>query len=281
MSRIYAPHWKDYELLDAGNGEKLERWGNQTTIRPDRNAYFRPVWSKEKWLSLADFIFEEETHTKGNWKKLKLEAVEEWPIKYGDLTFNLQLTRFKHLGIFPEQRTNWDFIQEHLKPGDPFLNLFGYTGGASLAARAVGAEVYHCDAVRQINAWAKINMESSGLSDIRWVLEDALKFAQRELKRGRTYRGIIMDPPAYGIGAKKERWKIEQKFDELLEVASKLTQEGGFVIMNTYSPKLSAKKIKEKISQMSGVQSSNVDTLAIKTTTGKVLEYGELTRIWC
>jgi 23S rRNA (cytosine1962-C5)-methyltransferase len=230
---------------------------------------------------LADFIFEEETHTKGHWKKLNAEALEEWPIQYGDLTFNLQLTRFKHVGIFPEQRTNWDFIQEHLKPDDQFLNLFGYTGGASLAARAVGAEVYHCDAVRQINAWAKLNMESSGFDDIRWVLEDALKFAQRELKRGRVYQGIIMDPPAYGIGAKKERWKIEQKFAELLEVSTALCEKGGFVIMNTYSPKLPAKKIKQKVSEMIGIQSSEVSTLAIKSTTGKVLEFGELTRIWC
>lgn len=281
MSRIYAEQWKDYELMDAGNGQKLERWGDQITIRPDRNAYFSPVWSWQKWLDTADFLFEEETHTKGNWKKLNANAKEDWQIHYQGLTFNLQLTRFKHLGLFPEQRLNWDFILDEMKVGERFLNLFGYTGGASLAARFAGAEVYHCDAVRQVNAWAKSNMLASGLSDIRWVLEDALKFAQRELKRGRTYKGIIMDPPAYGMGAKKERWKIEQKYSELLAVASELCDRGGFVIMNTYSPKLPSKKIKQSLNELNKVSDAEVKTLSMKTTTGKVLDYGELTRIWC
>lgn len=280
MSWIYTEHWPDYALLDAGNGEKLERWGEQITIRPDRNAYFKPVWSKEDWLKKADFIFQEETHTKGRWKKLNPEAREKWHISYGDLQFGLELTKFKHIGLFPEQRTNWDFIKDHLQKRDRFLNLFGYTGGASLAARSIGAEVYHCDAVRQVNAWAKANMEASGLSDIRWVLEDALKFAMRELKRGNRYKGVIMDPPAFGIGAKKERWKIEQKFLDLLETALSITDPGGFIIMNTYSPKLTAPKIKSALYELGLNESASVDTLAIRSTTGKILEYGELTRIY-
>ncbi|MDC3351769.1 class I SAM-dependent methyltransferase [Crocinitomicaceae bacterium] len=279
MSRIYSGFWSDYELLDAGNSEKLERWGDQITIRPDRNAYFKPVWSREDWLKKADYIFEEETHTKGRWVKNNPEANETWTIQYHELSFELQLTKFKHVGLFPEQRTNWDFIQSNIEEDDRFLNLFGYTGGASLAARSVGAEVYHCDAVRQINAWAKSNMEASGLSDIRWVLDDALKFAQRELKRGNRYKGVIMDPPAFGIGAKKERWKIEQKFHELLEIALEITDPGGFIIMNTYSPKLPASKIKTALTELGVLDQSTVETLAMKTTTGKVLEYGELTRI--
>ena len=164
MVRVYTPHWKDYELIDAGNERKLERWGNIITIRPERNAYFTPVLSKAEWNAKAHFQFNEITNTKGTWQELKPNVSGEWSIGYKELSFNLKLTQFKHLGLFPEQRTNWDFIQERLKPEDMFLNLFGYTGGASLAARKAGATVFHCDSVKQINLWAKENMDSSSLS---------------------------------------------------------------------------------------------------------------------
>ncbi|MFT5823253.1 MAG: 23S rRNA (cytosine1962-C5)-methyltransferase [Crocinitomix sp.] len=279
MARVYTAHWKDYELIDAGNNQKLERWGNIITIRPERNAYFKPVLSAEEWRSKAHFRFNESSKTKGDWEQLKGDQPMNWQIGCRELVFNLKLTQFKHLGIFPEQKTNWDYISANLKPGDKFLNLFGYTGGSSIAAKSVGADVYHCDSVKQINAWAKENMESSKLSDIRWVHDDALKFAQRELKRGNRYKGIIMDPPAFGIGAKKERWKIENKFQELLATTIGLLEKDGFLIANTYSPRLNAKRIKEITKDL--VQNKNVEisTLSIKTTTGKILEYGELTRI--
>jgi 23S rRNA (cytosine1962-C5)-methyltransferase len=280
MARVYAAHWKDYELIDAGNNQKLERWGNIITIRPERNAYFKPVLSRNEWLAKAHFQFNETSKTKGDWEQLKADAPSSWQIECKSLVFNLKLTQFKHTGIFPEQKTNWDFIEGHLKSGDKFLNLFGYTGGASIAARAVGADVFHCDSVKQINAWARENMESSNLSDIRWVHDDALKFAQRELKRGNKYDGIIMDPPAFGLGAKKERWKIENKFHELLAVTFGLLKPEGFLIANTYSPRLNAQKIKEITREVVQNKKVEISTLAIKSTTGKILEYGDLTRIY-
>ncbi|WP_070137464.1 class I SAM-dependent methyltransferase [Crocinitomix algicola] len=280
MARFFAENWEDYELIDAGNNQKLERWGNVVTIRPERNAYFTPVLSLKEWKKEADFIFNEVSHTKGDWKVLNANAPTEWKISYKNLIFNLKLTKFKHVGLFPEQVFNWDFISSKLSTSSRFLNLFGYTGGASLMARKSGAEVYHCDSVRQINAWAKTNMEDSSLDHIRWVLDDALKFAQRELKRGNKYDGIIMDPPAFGIGAKKERWKIEDKFPELLETTTGLLVNNGFLIANTYSPRLDAKKIKAYTSSVVKGKTIEIGTLSRKTTTGKILEYGELTRIY-
>lgn len=279
MARTYTAHWNDYELIDAGNEQKLERWGNMVTIRPERNAYFRPMLSEAEWNKKAHFRFNEITRSKGEWESLKPGLEKDWQIAYNELVFNLRLTQFKHLGLFPEQRSNWDFISNKLKAGDRFLNLFGYTGGASIAARAAGADVYHCDSVKQINAWAKDNMESSNLDNIRWVHDDALKFAQRERKRGNKYNGLIMDPPAFGLGAKKERWKIENKFPELLETAVDLLEEDGFLIANTYSPRLKAKRIKELVADIAPGKNASISTLSIKTTTGKILEYGELTRI--
>lgn len=280
MARIFTPHWADYELIDAGNERKLERWGKVITIRPDRNAYFTPVLDEKEWMSKAHFQFVEISKSKGEWKSLKKNQPNFWTINYRGIVLNLKLTQFKHLGIFPEQAINWDFIKSHVAPEKRFLNLFGYTGGASLMAKKAGADVFHCDSVKQINAWAKENMESSNLNDIHWVHDDALKFAQRELKRGNLYDGIIMDPPAFGLGAKKERWKIENKFPELLETAVGLLKPNGFLIANTYSPRLTADKIKEATTKIVRNKKVEVGTLSIKSTTGKILEYGELTRIY-
>ncbi|WP_035843595.1 class I SAM-dependent methyltransferase [Crocinitomix catalasitica] len=281
MARIFTSNWKDYELIDAGNDLKLERWGKIITIRPDRNAYFTPQLSMGEWKEKAHFEFKEITRNKGEWKVLKNDVPQEWQLSFKSLVFNIKLTQFKHVGLFPEQAVNWEFIQDNLKPEGRFLNLFGYTGGASIAARAVGADVFHCDSVKQINAWAKENMESSNLNDIHWVHDDALKFAQRELKRGNKYDGIIMDPPAFGLGAKKERWKIEDKFAELLETTMGLLSNDGFLIANTYSPRLKAKQINEIAKQYTGGKRKvEVNVLANKTTSGKFIEYGDLTRIY-
>ena len=157
--------------------------------------------------------------------------------------------------------------------------MFGYTGAASIVARKSGADVFHCDSVKQVIGWGKESMELSGLSDIHWVLEDALKFAQREAKRGNTYDGIIMDPPAFGLGAKKERWKIENKFPDLLEAAMAIKNESGFIIANTYSPRLEAPKIAEMTKEVCFNNTIEIDTLAMKTTTGKRLEFGIRTLI--
>jgi 23S rRNA (cytosine1962-C5)-methyltransferase len=279
MAHLYAQHWEDYELLDAGGGQKLERWGNIITIRPDRNAYFRSVWPFDKWRAKAHFEFIEETNTKGEWVQLKPEAPKSWDIDYNNIRLTLHLTNFKHIGLFPEQQANWDYIDQHIEEGDRFLNLFGYTGAASLIARAKGADVFHCDSVKQVIGWGKENMAASGLNDIHWVLEDALKFAQREVKRGKKYKGIIMDPPAFGIGAKKQRWKIENRLPELLKLALELRQVDGFVIANTYSPKLGVKDIIRIVKDATNGEKCGVDTLCLKTTTGKVIEYGQRTLI--
>jgi len=280
MKRIYSSHWSDYELIDAGNDKKLERWGKIITIRPDRNAYFSPILSAKEWKQKAHFEFIEESSNKGTWKTLKQNTPKEWQISYKSCVFNLRLTQFKHLGIFPEQQTNWDFIKNNIQKGDKFLNLFAYTGGASLIANAQGSDVIHCDSVKQVISWSKQNMESSNQSDIHWVFDDALKFATKEVKRGKTYDGIIMDPPAFGLGAKKERWKIEAKFPELVKIASQLLRINGFLIINTYSPKLKEDKIYVAVKKYFPNKNIEVKKLSLKTTTGKILEYGELTRVY-
>ncbi|MEX1000786.1 MAG: class I SAM-dependent methyltransferase [Crocinitomicaceae bacterium] len=280
MARIYSEPWSDYELLDAGGSKKLERWGEVITIRPERNAYFRSVKPFTFWQKKAHFEFEEEEdHQKGQWKRLKPDAPTEWFINYRDIRMKLQLTKYKHLGFFPEQQINWEYIAKKIGKNDRFLNLFGYTGAASLVARSVGGDVFHCDSVRQVINWGKENMEASGLSDIHWVLEDALKFAQREVKRGNRYKGIIMDPPAFGIGAGKERWKIENRFPELLKIALDLRQEDGFIIANTYSPKLDVKDVVEIVKNLAVSEKCGVDTLCMKTGSGKLIEYGQRTLI--
>lgn len=279
IKRTFTPPWQDYQLIDAGNQQKLERWGNIITIRPEVNANYTPGFPLKQWREKAHFEFVEETRNAGNWKVLKAGTPEQWQITFNAITLNLQLTKFKHLGLFPEQRTNWDYIASHLNNRDRFLNLFAYTGGASLVARAQGADVFHCDSVKQIIKWGKDNMLSSGLDDIHWVLEDALKFAQREIKRERKYQGIIMDPPAFGIGAKKERWKIENKFAELIEAALALRDKGGFIIANTYSPRLDSKRIREITKEYSHSEKTQVTTLSVKSQTGKVLDYGLRTLI--
>lgn len=279
MAHLYSNHWNDYELIDAGGSKKLERWGNVITIRPERNAYFRSVQTHEEWRKGADFEYIELSNNKGEWGQLNPEAPNNWEINYNNIQLKLKLTKYKHVGIFPEQQANWDFIEKNLNEGDRFLNLFGYTGAASLIARSKGADVFHCDSVKQVITWGRENMELSGLSDIHWVLEDALKFAQREVKRGKKYKGIIMDPPAFGIGAKKERWKIEDKFPELLEMALLLKDENGFIIANTYSPKLGVTDILDICRRKISHENYGIDTLCLKSTTGKVIEYGQRTLI--
>lgn len=278
MSRIYAEQWKDYELIDAGGNKKLERWGDVITIRPERNAYFGSKITHDEWKQKAHFEFIETSSTKGKWTALKEDRPTTWNINYQDLTFKLELTHFKHLGLFPEQSMNWKFIDEQLTEGQKFLNLFAYTGAASIVARKAGADVFHCDSVRQIISWGKENMQLSGVEDIHWVLEDAVKFAQREVKRGKKYNGIIMDPPAFGLGAKKERWKIEHKIQELLETVLELKSDTGFIVINTYSPKLKEFDMIKLLQQ--NQLTGGVDTLCMKTTTGKVLEYGLRTVIY-
>lgn len=262
-------NWKDYELIDSGNFEKLERFGSFILARPEPKALWKPSLSTKEWEKMAHTRFtagagfgksgKEDT---GTWKMLK-KMPEQWYIRYNlpDTSFKLRLglTSFKHVGVFPEQSPNWEFIYAQskrlvekfqAKGVDPVtgtarrpkvLNLFAYTGAASLAARCAGADTTHLDSVRQVVTWAKGNMESSNLDNIRWVVEDALKFAKREAKRGNLYNGLIMDPPAYGHGPDGEKWKLDELLYEFLqEVARILAPEDAFMVLNLYSNGYSA-----------------------------------------
>lgn len=277
--RIYSTPWAEYELIDAGGGKKLERWGNIITIRPEIQAYFKSEKPFQEWAKLAHWEFLPKSGQSGVWKALKKDAPRSWFIHYKRLMFKLELTKFKHIGLFPEQQTNWEFIHDNCDSGDRFLNLFAYTGAASCVARNKGADTIHVDSVKQLISWAKNNMENSKLLNIKWVLEDALKFALREKKRGNVYRGIIMDPPAWGIGAKGEKWKLEDKIDELLSTASELMVENGFLILNTYSPTLDISMIHSLAEMYFPHKSKEVKELWMKTQTGKDLYYGNLLRI--
>ncbi len=277
--KLYVTGWDDYELIDAGGGKKLERWGDIITIRPEVQAYFRSEKPFAEWQKLAHWEFIEKKNQTGTWKSLKANAPREWEIHYKQLTFQLKLTKFKHVGLFPEQRINWDYVSERLNENSKFLNLFAYTGAASIVSKSTGAETLHVDSVKQLISWAKENMESSGLENIKWVHEDALKFAQREVKRQRNYDGIIMDPPAWGIGAKKEKWKLEDKIEELLQNASSLIGGNGFLIVNTYSPQVKREFLQQLANRHLKFHQPVVQELWMKTSTGKELFYGNVLRV--
>ncbi len=278
QKKMFTEGWADYELIDAGGGKKLERWGKIITIRPEIQAYFKSEIPFEKWYQMAHWEFIQKGSS-GKWKKLQENAPQEWTIAYKHLKFKLSLTKFKHVGLFPEQRTNWDYIDKHITSDDRFLNLFAYTGAASLVARYNGAETLHVDSVKPIVSWAKENMELSRLLNVKWVVEDALKFAQREEKRGNTYKGIIMDPPAWGIGAKGEKWKLEEKIDELLSSAANLIEENGFLIVNTYSPQLTLDELKGLAELYFSENTYDIKELWMKSTSGKELYFGNILRV--
>jgi 23S rRNA (cytosine1962-C5)-methyltransferase len=278
IPREYGQPWPDYELLDAGDGKKLERWGKIITIRPEIQASSKPGWSYAQWQDMAHWEFEEQSSTQGRWKNIKPHAPEQWLISYGNLNFGLKLTKFKHVGLFPEQQANWRFIKERVSAGQKVLNLFAYTGAASLVARESGAEVVHVDSVKQLITWANENKERSNLSDIKWVHEDALKFAQRELKRGNQYDGIIMDPPAWGLGAKGEKWKLENHLPGLIEAAYGLMNPGAFLILNTYSPKIELADLATSAGQYFAANQVEIKQLWMPTKTGKELYCGNLLR---
>ncbi len=242
---IFPNNFTEYELIDSGDFEKLERFGEYITIRPEPQAIWSKNLSDEEWKKQAHVKFVSISSSNGKWDFLK-KMPENWTINYNhnglNIQFNLALTKFKHVGIFPEQSVNWDFIFDKTSTikknieTPKVLNLFAYTGGSTLAARAAGAEVYHVDSIKQVVSWANRNMESSNLKDIRWVVEDAVKFVKREVKRGKIYQGIILDPPAYGHGTDGEKWKLEDQINEMIfDVLSLLDKDNHFFILNTYS----------------------------------------------
>jgi len=242
----FPQDWKQYRLIDCGDRRKLEQFGQYILIRPEPQAIWPAKYSDQKWHEMAhaefvrkpDFKQNASQDIEGGWKFLK-NMPEEWIISYENqkskLKAKLRMTGFGHVGIFPEQSANWDFLQEHLSEGQKALNLFAYTGMATLAARQTGANVTHIDSVKNVVNWSRENMELSKLQDVRWIVEDAFKFVSREVTRGNSYDCIILDPPAYGRGPKGEKWILEDKLDELMKMVKSILNPKGKVILNLYS----------------------------------------------
>ncbi len=247
-----ADNWKDYEVLDTAHGEKLERWGNVLLRRPDPQVIWKKEGNPALWKK-ADGFYHRSKSGGGSWEFSK-KLPDRWQISYGKLKFFVRPTGFKHTGLFPEQAVNWDYIGKKIS-GETrkinVLNLFAYTGGATLAAAAAGADVVHVDASKGMVSWAKENLELSGLRDryVRFIVDDCEKFVAREIKRGHFYDGIIMDPPSYGRGPGGEMWKMEDRIYDLVKLCSNLLSDNPlFFIINSYTTGLAPTVIKNIIS---------------------------------
>ena len=233
-----ADQWKDYEVIDTSDGEKLERWGKYCLVRPDPQVIWNTSKSDRRWRT-HDARYARSNTGGGQWSDNRLP--DRWQVGYKELLFNVKPMNFKHTGVFPEQAVNWDFSMDQIRNANrpiQVLNLFAYTGGATLAAAAAGASVCHVDAAKGMVAWARENAKSSGLEDkpIRWIIDDCAKFVEREIKRGRRYDAIIMDPPSYGRGPSGEIWKLEKDLYPFLQlVCGVLSDNPLFVIINSYT----------------------------------------------
>ena len=302
-----SDRWKDYELLDSGDGMKLERFGGFVLSRPEPKALWNKELSQKEWDSAAHVLFtpgagfgKAGKEDSGTWNRLKAMP-DQWWIRYklagggkstGSADFNLRLglTSFKHVGVFPEQAANWEYIFRNtseiaasMDQRPKVLNLFAYTGAASLAARAAGADVTHLDSVRQVVTWAHENQDRSGLDGIRWVVEDAMKCAKREARRGNLYNGIILDPPAYGHGPDGEKWKLDEcLFEMMRNVGQILAPENSFMVLNLYSNGFSAVLGETVVRQALGLKADTpLDSgeLALKDKFGKVLPLSIFVRL--
>ena len=289
--------WRDYELIDSGDFSKLERFGPYVTIRPEPKALWSKTLSDAEWRRLAHTEFKPGAgfgkagkEDSGTWNMLH-KMQEQWTIAYPAVGFNLRLglTSFKHVGVFPEQAPNWDFIYRSVKDlaasqaeAPRVLNLFAYTGAASLAAAKGGGSVTHLDSVRQVVTWARGNMELSQLDGIRWIIEDAMKFARREARRGNTYQGLILDPPAYGHGPDGERWKLDECLFELLQqCAAILAPEKSFMVLNLYSNGYSAVLADTLVRSAFGTKFASLDygELVLRDRAGKALPLSVFSRL--
>lgn len=261
---LIADDWDDYALLDSGHLQKLERFGSQTVIRPDPQAFWEPARPVESWRADARFSTKsQEDDGAGNWDVLSPKALDSWPMQWNGLTFEARRTAFRHMGVFQEHSVHWRFAQEKIRAaGRPIkaLNLFGYTGMMSLACAAAGAEVVHLDASPKSNNYGKDNQAMSGLQDrsIRWIADDAMKFTAREIRRGNTYDAIILDPPKFGRGPKNETWRFEENLPELLDVVKELLSDRPlFVILTAYAVRLSylalSQALADRLSPLGGV----------------------------
>ena len=282
-----ADGWKDYELLDCGGGEKLERWGQQILVRPDPQAIWETDHKNAGWRQ-ANARYSRSSTGGGHWDKRKLP--EQWAVAYKDLRFQVKPMNFKHTGLFPEQAANWDFAMEQIRNADRpirVLNLFAYTGGATVACAAAGASVCHVDAAKGMVAWAKENARASGLSEapIRWIVDDCAKFVEREIRRGKTYDDIIMDPPSYGRGHGGEVWKLEDNLYPFVKLcAGVLSEKPLFVLINSYTTGLAPSVLGYLLHELVAVKfggKCSWDELGLPVTeTGLALPCGATGR-WC
>lgn len=270
--------WKDYEVIDTSEGEKLERWGSVLLRRPDPQVIWK---SREKW-GKVDGHYHRSKNGGGNWEFFR-NLPERWTISYKDLKFYVRPTGFKHTGLFPEQAVNWDYIIEKTSQREKpkVLNLFAYTGGATLAAAYGGADVVHVDASKGMVSWAKENLQLSGLGDrfVRFIVDDCEKFIMREIKRGNRYDGIIMDPPSYGRGPGGELWKMEDKIFDFVSLASKVLSDNPmFFIVNSYTTGLAPQVIKNIISLGVGCKAESDEIGLPITASGLYLPCGAVGR---
>ena len=275
-----ADHWQDYEVIDCSDGEKLERWGKYILLRPDPQVLWSTPKTDKRWKQLNGH-YHRSNKGGGEWEFFNLP--QQWSIHYKDLTFNLKPFSFKHTGLFPEQAANWDWFSEKIRnAGRPVkvLNLFAYTGGATLAAAAAGAHVTHVDASKGMVTWAKENAVSSGLGDapIRWLVDDCAKFVAREKRRGNTYDGILMDPPSYGRGPSGEVWKLENELFGLVDTSAKvLSDKPLFFLINSYTTGFQASVLSNMLMKcVSSCHGGIIDAqeLCLPVTTGGVLPCG-------
>ncbi len=276
-----ADNWKDYEVIDTSNGEKLERWGKYILLRPDPQVIWNTPRNAAQWQKLNGH-YHRSSKGGGEWEFFHLP--NEWSIRYNDLTFHLKPFSFKHTGLFPEQAVNWDWFRDIIqKAGRPLkvLNLFAYTGGATIAAAKAGAAVTHVDASKGMVGWAKENAAASGLSNapIRYLVDDCVKFVEREIRRGNTYDGIIMDPPSYGRGPKGEIWKIEESVYPFIQLTAQLlSKDALFFLINSYTtglqPAVLTYMLSAAISQKRGGQVVSSEIGLPVTQSGLVLPCG-------
>ncbi|MGN0447842.1 MAG: class I SAM-dependent methyltransferase [Acutalibacteraceae bacterium] len=283
----YTKDWKDYELIDCSQGEKLERWGNIILVRPDPQVIWKTPKANPLWRK-ADAYYHRSKSGGGAWE-VKGKMPPFWTIKYKDLSFNIKTMGFKHTGLFPEQAVNWDYVRNVIKKANrpvKVLNLFAYTGGASIAALSENAHVVHVDASKGMTAWAKENAVSSALEDrsVRWIVDDCIKFVQREIRRGNKYDIIIMDPPSYGRGPGGEVWKLEDEVYNFVELCSELLYDNSLMMLiNSYTTGLSASVMEYILgavvkSKLGGEVSSSEIGLPV-TETGMILPCGA-SAIW-
>ena len=260
-----ARDWKDYEILDMSGGEKLERWNNIVLIRPDPQIIWKEKMFPEKW-KLANARYNRSSNGGGGWKYNK-KVPDSWKVQYKELTFNIKLMGFKHTGLFPEQAVNWDWMINKIRNSGrkdiKVLNLFAYTGGATVACSYAGAQVCHVDSSKGMVSWAKENLAVSGLSDrpVRFIIDDVTKFVQREIRRGNKYDAIIMDPPSYGRGKNGEVWQFENNIADLVELCKGVLSETPlFFLINSYTTGISSKVLENILNLKLGMKKGKLSS---------------------